>query len=71
MIRLECNHEDITNTYPSANFPSVFSSRDSLRAALSVYYAIPEQNIDISDIPRNIASIGVRVVDWMSEELPF
>lgn len=71
VIRLECNHEDITNTYPSANFPSVFSSRDSLRAALSVYYAIPEQNIDISDIPRNIASIGVRVVDWMSEELPF
>lgn len=71
VIKVECNNKDITDTYPSANFPSVFSSRDSLRAALSVYYAIPEQNIDINDIPRNIASIGVRVVDWMSDELPF
>lgn len=71
VIKVECNKVDITGTYPSANFPSVFSSRESLRATLSGYYAIPEQNIDISEIPRNIASIGVRVVDWMSEELPF
>lgn len=71
VIKVECNNKDITTTYPSAYFPSVFSSRDSLRAALSVYYAIPEQNIDISDIPRNVTSIGVRVVDWEPEELPF
>ncbi len=69
--KVECNNKDITYTYPSGNFPSTFAQKDSLRAALSVYYAIPEQNIDLGDIPRNIVSIGTKVVDWMSEELPF
>lgn len=69
--KVECNNKDITSTYPSGNFPSTFAQRDSLRAALSVYYAIPEQNIDLGDIPRNIVSIGTKVVDWISDELPF
>lgn len=40
--KVECNNKDITSTYLSGNFPLTFAQRDSLRAALSVYYAIPE-----------------------------
>lgn len=71
VTKVECNEMDITYTYPTSNFPSIFAYKNSLRTALSVYYAIPEQNIELSDIPKNIISIGMIVRDWMSEELPF
>lgn len=71
VTKVECNEMDITDTYPTSNLPSIFTYKNSLRTALSVYYAIPESNIELSDIPKNITSIGMIVKDWMSEELPF
>lgn len=71
VAKLECNGKDITDTYPIEPFASEFARRESLRCALSSYYGILEDDIEVQDIPANIKSIGTRVDYQRKDYLPF
>ena len=70
VTKLKCNGDDITDTYPVRESPTVFAQKSALKSALSTYYAIPEEDIEIADIPLNIVDIQTRLDDRI-DTLPF
>lgn len=70
VTKLKCNGDDITDTYPIRETPTVFAPKSALKSALSSHYAIPEEDIEIADIPSNIVDIQTRLEDRI-DDLPF